>query len=104
MPWSISLGARRNGRRLAQDSSGETGEYDPPRLAAYCAENFERSEISRVIAMLQDFLDKPDDDTNAKLGEDARRRGRQFAQDDSADAGKSFARLFPEATRIKQSL
>jgi hypothetical protein len=105
MAYALTLHARRNGRRLAQDSSGETGEFDIHSLAAWAQTNLTPEEIGRVIWMLQRFLDKPDDDTDAsKLGEDARRRGRQFAHDASADASKSFLERFPEAARIKQAL
>lgn len=107
MPWSLSLPARKNGRRLAQDAAPGSGDTDIHSLAAWAQENLTREEIGRVIAMLQDHLDKPDDDTNAsekKLGEDARRRGRLLAHDADADAGKSFLKLFPNSARIKSAL
>jgi hypothetical protein len=108
MPWSLSLPARKNGRRIAQDSapSGD-GQFDIHTLSSWATENLTRSEIGRVIAMLQDHLDKPDDagalPENA-IGEDARRRARLLAHDESGAATKSFHGRYPDARLIKRAM
>ncbi|HEY8124526.1 MAG TPA: hypothetical protein VIF88_03790 [Methylocystis sp.] len=107
MPWPLSLPARKNGRRLARDESPESGNNDIHVMCAWAIESLTRSEIGRVIAMLQAHLDKPDEaDALPKnaLGEDARRRARLLAHDEAATATKSFYERFPEARRIKQAM
>jgi hypothetical protein len=99
MPWSISLGARRNGRRLAQDSSGETGEYDPNRLAAYCAENFERSEIVSLVQMLQSHLDEPAEDD--ELPDPAAVKRERTGLDSRLAPSRDYIDRFPNALRLK---
>jgi hypothetical protein len=112
MPSSLSLPARKNGRRLAQDSSGETGEFDPHRLAVYASENFTPEEIRRTIAMLQDHLDKPKAE---ELESTSQRRERTLAGNPglagdsrgglprpTAEAVKSFHARYPAARSIRR--
>ncbi|MGO9770416.1 MAG: hypothetical protein ACLPSW_12840 [Roseiarcus sp.] len=98
MPWSLSLPARKNGRRLAQDSSAETGEFDPHRVSAYCAENFEPEEIRCLIQMLQGHLDKPQAED---LESPSQRRDRILAGDSRRGPDKEYFERFPNARRLK---
>jgi hypothetical protein len=106
MPWSLSLPARKNGRRIARDEAPESGNNDIHVMCAWAIENLTRKELTRVIAMLQDSLDKRQDDTGAlpenALGEDARRRARLLAHDEAGAATKSFHARYPAARLIKR--
>lgn len=97
MPSSLSLPARKNGRRLARDAATGDGQFDIHTLAAWAEDNLTPAEISRVIAMLQGYLDKPKDDAEAKRpdvgGMDSRIR---------AASAKGFAGRYPAAAAIKR--
>ena len=99
MPSSLSLPARKNGRRLARDSAGNFGDFDIHTLSAWAQDNLTPGEIGRVIAMLQTFLDKPKDDAEAKRpdvgGMDSRIR---------AASAKGFASRYPAAGAIKRMI
>jgi hypothetical protein len=111
MPSSLSLPPRRNGRRLAHDSAPGSGEFDIHTLAVWAQENLTPDEIKRVIAMLQDHLNKPDDamdgppdwkgapipGTLRRVGEDSRPRYRPMTR----AAGAEYAARFPNAGRLK---
>jgi hypothetical protein len=107
MPWSLSLPPRKNGRRLAQDSAPGTGEFDIHTLSAWAKENLTREELSRVIAMLQTELDKPEKAED--LESPAQRRDRALAGDSrgglprpTAAAVKGFHGRYPEARAIRR--
>jgi hypothetical protein len=106
MPWPLSLPARRNGRRIARDESPESGNHDIHTMCAWAQENLTRRELTRVIAMLQEHLEKSQDDAGSlpenALGEDARRRARLLAHDESGAATKSFHARYPSARLIKR--
>jgi len=114
MSSSLSLGPRKNGRRLAQDSSGETGDFDIHRLSVWAKENLTREEISRVIEMLKTELDKP---VAEDLESPAQRRDRAVAGNPNpgiagdsrgglprptAAAVKGFHGRYPEARAIRR--
>jgi hypothetical protein len=111
MPYPLSLPARKNGRRLARDSAPGNGDFDIHSLSAWACENLTPDEIKRVIAMLQDHLDKPDDamdgppdwrgapipGTMRRVGEDSRRRYQPMSREAEAE----FMKMFPDAGRLK---
>jgi hypothetical protein len=120
MAYSITLPARKNGRRIARDAAPGNGEFDIHTLAAWAQENLTPEEIGRVIAMLQDHLGKPaaDDDPD---GETAFKRERMNAAERALNeklsgaqdsrrgiarpsAEAEFNRMFPDAARLKTSL
>ncbi len=98
MPSTLFLPARKNGRRIAQDSAPGDGEFDINNLAVWATENLDRSEIGRVIAMLQDHLDKPKAED---LESPSQRRDRILAGDSRRGPDKEYFERFPNARRLK---
>jgi hypothetical protein len=114
MPSSLSLGARKNGHRIAYDAAPD---FDISTLGVWCDDNLTPSEMRRVIAMLQDTLDKTEKPAAEDLESPAQRRDRALAGNPNpgiagdsrgglprvtASAAKNFASRYPQARAIRR--
>jgi hypothetical protein len=98
-PYSISLHARKNGRRIARDAAPGNGEFDIHSLAAWAQANLTSEEIERVIAMLQSHLDKPAEDD--ELPDPTAVKRERTGLDSRHAPSREYLERFPNAGRLK---